>query len=125
MPPRATSASTRWVLLRIAPTASCPEAGGALLMPILVPHLDRPPLRLSGKYRQNPARAILNSRGCPRAGSPLRRTLMTSLDSRRHQMFPVLSAAQLETVKRFASGPARTFAPGEQLYAIGERHALA
>jgi thioredoxin reductase (NADPH) len=50
---------------------------------------------------------------------------MTSLDSRQHQMFPALNAAQLETVKRFASGPARSFAPGETLYGIGERHALA
>jgi thioredoxin reductase (NADPH) len=50
---------------------------------------------------------------------------MTSVDSRHHQMFPVLTAAQLETVKRFASGPARSFAPGEVLYDVGERRALA
>jgi thioredoxin reductase (NADPH) len=50
---------------------------------------------------------------------------MTTVDNRHHQMFPVLTAAQLETVKRFASGPARSFAPGEALYDIGERHALA
>src|ERR1700742_1124759 len=50
---------------------------------------------------------------------------MNSLDTRQHQMFPVLTAAQMETVKRFASAPARSCAPGEVLYDIGERHALA
>ena len=40
--------------------------------------------------------------------------------SREHQMFPVLDAGQIETAKRFASGPARTFAAGEQVYAIGQ-----
>jgi thioredoxin reductase (NADPH) len=48
---------------------------------------------------------------------------MTPNDSvalREHQMFPVLDADQIETAKRFASGPARTFAVGEQVYAIGE-----
>ncbi|PZO75243.1 MAG: thioredoxin reductase [Sphingomonas taxi] len=43
-----------------------------------------------------------------------------SVASREHQMFPVLDAEQIETAKRFASGPARTFAAGEQVYAIGE-----
>jgi thioredoxin reductase (NADPH) len=38
-------------------------------------------------------------------------------------MFPVLDAAQLESAKRFASGPPRTFAPHEQVYAIGEKGA--
>ena len=47
---------------------------------------------------------------------------MTTLDTRRHQMFPVLDAAQIETAARFASGPARTFAPGELVFDIGERH---
>ena len=47
---------------------------------------------------------------------------MTTLDTRRHQMFPVLDAAQIETAARFASGPARTFAPGEAVFEIGERH---
>jgi thioredoxin reductase (NADPH) len=50
---------------------------------------------------------------------------MSDLDAREHQMFPVLDAGQLETAKRFASGPARTFAPGEQVYAIGEQGAPA
>lgn len=50
---------------------------------------------------------------------------MSSLGTREHQMFPVLSCAQIETARRFASGPVRTFAPGEQIYAIGEREAPA
>ena len=31
----------------------------------------------------------------------------------------------METAKRFASGPARTFAPGETIFNVGERHASA
>jgi thioredoxin reductase (NADPH) len=50
---------------------------------------------------------------------------MSDLHSRDHQMFPVLTAAQIETARRFASGPARTFAPGDTLYAIGTRDAPA
>ncbi len=42
-------------------------------------------------------------------------------ESRRHQMFPVLDVAQIETAKRFASGEARSFAPGEVVYNVGER----
>ena len=49
---------------------------------------------------------------------------MSDLGVRDHQMFPVLNAEQLETAKRFASGPARVFAAGEQVYAIGE-HSVA
>ncbi|MCW1428999.1 FAD-dependent oxidoreductase [Novosphingobium sp. JCM 18896] len=45
---------------------------------------------------------------------------MSTLDDRRPQMFPVLSAAQVEEASRFASGPARDFAPDELLYDIGE-----
>ena len=47
---------------------------------------------------------------------------MTTLETRSHQMFPVLDAAQMETAARFAAGPARVFAPSETLYEIGERH---
>lgn len=36
-------------------------------------------------------------------------------------MFPVLNAAQIETAKRFASGPVRHFAAGASVYAIGEQ----
>lgn len=44
-------------------------------------------------------------------------------NDRRHQMFPVLDAAQVETARRFASGEARAFAPGEMVFQAGERHA--
>ncbi len=50
---------------------------------------------------------------------------MNSLDMRDHQMFPVLDAGQLETARRFASGPERVFAPGQDVYAIGEQGAPA
>lgn len=46
---------------------------------------------------------------------------MTTLETRAHQMFPVLDAMQIETARRFASAPERRFAPGESLYAIGEQ----
>jgi thioredoxin reductase (NADPH) len=36
-------------------------------------------------------------------------------------MFPVLDASQIATARRFASGPETRFAPGEQVYAIGEQ----
>lgn len=49
----------------------------------------------------------------------------SSLETREHQMFPVFSCAQIDTARRFASGPARRFEPGEQVYAIGEREAPA
>jgi len=45
---------------------------------------------------------------------------MSDLGARDQQMFPVLNAEQLQTAKRFASGPPRVFAAGEQVYAIGE-----
>ncbi len=37
-------------------------------------------------------------------------------------MFPVFDAAQIETARRFASGPARRFAPGEIVYEVGMRY---
>jgi thioredoxin reductase (NADPH) len=46
---------------------------------------------------------------------------MSLIDTRRAQMFPVLDAAQMETAGRFASGPPRTFEPGEVLYDVGQR----
>ncbi|HEX5263761.1 MAG TPA: FAD-dependent oxidoreductase [Phenylobacterium sp.] len=46
---------------------------------------------------------------------------MSLIDTRQLQMFPVLDAAQIETAKRFASGPARTFAAGELVYDVGQR----
>ncbi len=50
---------------------------------------------------------------------------MSLIDTRRHQMFPVLDVAQIETAKRFASGARRRFAPGEIVYDVGERSAPA
>ena len=48
---------------------------------------------------------------------------MSLIDTRREQMFPILGAAQLETARRFASGPAQDFAPGELIYDVGARNA--
>ncbi len=50
---------------------------------------------------------------------------MTTIETRSHQMFPVLNAAQIEVASRFSSGPLRRFAPGETVYTIGERDAPA
>jgi thioredoxin reductase (NADPH) len=50
---------------------------------------------------------------------------MALIDTRRSQMFPVLSPAQIETAKRFASGEPQRFAPGELIFDVGERHAPA
>jgi thioredoxin reductase (NADPH) len=48
---------------------------------------------------------------------------MSLMETRRHQMFPVLDPLQIETAKRFASGKAQHFAPGAVLYEVGEQHA--
>ena len=48
---------------------------------------------------------------------------MSTFETRRDQMFPRLDAAQIGTAKDFASGNARDFAPGERVFAMGERHA--
>ena len=50
---------------------------------------------------------------------------MSLIETRRHQLFPVLDSGQIETAKRFASGPARDFAPGEVLFDVGQRDAPA
>ena len=50
---------------------------------------------------------------------------MNILDTRRHQMFPILTADQIVTARRFASGQPRRFTPGEILSALGERHSPA
>jgi len=42
-------------------------------------------------------------------------------NDRSHQMFPVLDPAQIETAKRFASGPPQDFAPGEIVFDVGQR----
>jgi thioredoxin reductase (NADPH) len=43
------------------------------------------------------------------------------METRRAQMFPTLSAAQIGLMRRFASGPERRFGPHEALFAVGER----
>jgi len=50
---------------------------------------------------------------------------MSLVETRRDQMLPVFDAGQMETAKRFAGGPARTFAQGETIFSVGERHASA
>jgi thioredoxin reductase (NADPH) len=45
----------------------------------------------------------------------------TTTQKRRDQAYPTFSAAQVEVALRFASGPARRFAPGEAVFEIGER----
>lgn len=47
---------------------------------------------------------------------------MSLIETRGHQLFPILDPVQVETAKRFASGPARDFAPGEIVFAVGERN---
>jgi thioredoxin reductase (NADPH) len=51
--------------------------------------------------------------------------VMSLAETCHHQLYPVLDAAQIETAKRFASGPARDFTPGEVIFEAGERHAPA
>jgi thioredoxin reductase (NADPH) len=50
---------------------------------------------------------------------------MSLVETRRDQMFPVFDAGQMETAKRFASGPAQAFAQGETIFSVGERNASA
>jgi thioredoxin reductase (NADPH) len=50
---------------------------------------------------------------------------MSLIQTRRHQLFPALDPAQIETATRFASGGARTFAPGDVVFEVGERAAPA
>ena len=47
---------------------------------------------------------------------------MTVATTRTPQIFPVLDAVQIETAKRFASGPPRDFVPGEIVFNIGDRN---
>ena len=46
---------------------------------------------------------------------------MSIAETRHDQLYPVLSAAQIEVARRFASGPPRDFVPGEAIFAIGEK----
>lgn len=48
---------------------------------------------------------------------------MALIDTRHHQMYPALDAGQLATARRFASGPLRRFAPGEEVFAVGDHPA--
>jgi thioredoxin reductase (NADPH) len=50
---------------------------------------------------------------------------MSIVDTRRAQVFPVLDEAQIASAKHFASDAERSFAPGEVVCDIGERHAPA
>jgi thioredoxin reductase (NADPH) len=43
------------------------------------------------------------------------------IDTRRSQMFPNLTPAQIEVARRFASGEPRTFAAGETVFDIGQK----
>lgn len=45
---------------------------------------------------------------------------MSLIDARRHQMFPVLDAAQMATARRFASGAPVSFAAGALLFDVGD-----
>lgn len=45
---------------------------------------------------------------------------MNTLENRRYQMFPVLTAAQVASARRFASGSEHRFEPGDPIYTIGE-----
>ena len=47
---------------------------------------------------------------------------MSVLDARRAQSLPVLDTAQMELAKRFASGPAGRFSPGQVLFDVGQRN---
>jgi thioredoxin reductase (NADPH) len=47
---------------------------------------------------------------------------MSLIDTRFDQIFPVLDAVQIETAKRFASGPAQQFAPAAPIYDVGQRN---
>jgi thioredoxin reductase (NADPH) len=48
---------------------------------------------------------------------------MAEESDRDHQRFPTLSDVQMDTARRFASGPEQSFAPGETVFAIGARDA--
>ncbi|HEY3919015.1 MAG TPA: FAD-dependent oxidoreductase [Stellaceae bacterium] len=48
---------------------------------------------------------------------------MSTFDTRRDQMYPVLDAAQIAVARRFASGPAQHFASGAVIFAFGQRAA--
>jgi thioredoxin reductase (NADPH) len=44
---------------------------------------------------------------------------MSIIETRASQMFPVLTASQMDAARRFASGPATRFDPDTMIYEIG------
>jgi thioredoxin reductase (NADPH) len=48
--------------------------------------------------------------------------IMKTSGTREYQIFPLLNGAQIATARRFVSGPIRSFAPRETVYAIGEQN---
>ena len=50
---------------------------------------------------------------------------MALIDTRREQMFPVLTGPQIDTARRFASGDERHFEPGELVFDVGDVNASA
>ena len=49
-----------------------------------------------------------------------REAALSVFEKRHDQMFPVLSAAQIDVARRFASGPPRRFEPGAVMVEVGE-----
>lgn len=50
---------------------------------------------------------------------------MSIAETRRQQIYPVLTAAQIESIRRFAGAEPRDFAPGEVVHQVGEAAAPA
>jgi thioredoxin reductase (NADPH) len=50
---------------------------------------------------------------------------MSLLETRKDQLFPTLDAGQIEVARRFASGPAQRFKPGEIIFEVGDKEAPA
>ena len=48
---------------------------------------------------------------------------MSLIDTRNHQMFPVLTPAQVATATRFASSAEVSFRPEETIFDVGDRNA--
>jgi len=55
-------------------------------------------------------------------GTPKPDLAKPDLTGRREQMFPTLTASQIEVARRFAAGEPRHFKPGETMFALGERN---
>src|SRR4051812_11861112 len=88
---------------------------------------------LNGRYRKASDAALRIVTGPPyirrRSGrSPheySKEAAMSIAETRRQQIYPVLTAAQIEQVRRFASAEPREFGPGEVVHQAGERAAPA